>query len=91
MPNPVTTFNTSEGTFQAEIFLAEMPVSASNFIALANEGYYNGLTFHRVIQNFMLQFGCPFSKDPKSTRGRRTGGPGSPGSNHNLLPEPSPR
>jgi len=74
MPNPVATFNTSEGTFQAEIFLEEMPVTASNFIALANEGYYNGLTFHRVIQNFMLQFGCPFSKDPKSTRAG-TGGP----------------
>ena len=40
---------------QAELYLDKMPVTASNFIALANEGYYNGLTFHRVIQNFMLQ------------------------------------
>mmetsp|Transcript_20511 Transcript_20511/g.24292 ORF Transcript_20511/g.24292 Transcript_20511/m.24292 type:complete len:187 (+) Transcript_20511:33-593(+) len=74
MANPVATFNTSEGTFTCEIYLDTMPVTASNFIALANEGYYNGLTFHRVIQNFMLQFGCPHSKDPKSSRAG-TGGP----------------
>mmetsp|Transcript_79242 Transcript_79242/g.154996 ORF Transcript_79242/g.154996 Transcript_79242/m.154996 type:complete len:187 (-) Transcript_79242:151-711(-) len=74
MPNPVATFNTSEGTFTAEIYLDSMPVTASNFIALANEGFYNGVTFHRVIQNFMLQFGCPYAKDPKSGRAG-TGGP----------------
>lgn len=51
-----------------------MPVTASNFIALCNEGYYNGLTFHRVIKDFMLQFGCPHSRDPKSQRAG-TGGP----------------
>jgi len=51
-----------------------MPVTASNFLALANEGFYDGLTFHRVIANFMLQFGCPYSKDPKSGRAG-TGGP----------------
>jgi cyclophilin family peptidyl-prolyl cis-trans isomerase len=63
--NPIATFTTSEGVFEAEIFLDKMPISASNFISLANEGFYNGLTFHRVIKDFMLQFGCPFSKDPK--------------------------
>ena len=74
MANPVATFETSEGTFKAEIFLAEMPITAQNFISLAESGFYNGLHFHRVIPGFMLQFGCPHSKDPKSPRAG-TGGP----------------
>ena len=74
MANPVATFETSEGSFKAEIFLAEMPITAQNFISLAESGFYNGLHFHRVIPNFMLQFGCPHSKDPKSSRAG-TGGP----------------
>ena len=74
MANPVATFDTSEGTFKAEIFLAEMPITAQNFISLAESGFYNGLHFHRVIPSFMLQFGCPHSKDPKSPRAG-TGGP----------------
>ena len=49
MANPTAVFETSEGTFQAEIFLAEMPITAQNFIDLVNEGFYNGLHFHRVI------------------------------------------
>ena len=51
-----------------------MPVTASNFIDLARSGFYNGLTFHRVIPNFMAQFGCPHSRDPSSRRAG-TGGP----------------
>ena len=74
MANPVATFDTSEGTFKAEIFLAEMPITAQNFIDLANSGFYNGLHFHRVIPGFMAQFGCPHSKDPNSPRAG-TGGP----------------
>jgi len=74
MGNPVATFETSEGSFKAEIFLAEMPITAQNFISLAESGFYNGLHFHRVIPSFMLQFGCPHSKDPKSSRAG-TGGP----------------
>merc|ERR1719359_2110481 len=62
------------GTFQAEILLDRVPLTASNFIDLANSGFYNGLHFHRVIPNFMDQFGCPHSKDPKSRRAG-TGGP----------------
>merc|ERR1712232_53332 len=49
-------------------------MGVSNFIDLANSGYYNGLHFHRVIPDFMDQFGCPYSKDPKSRRAG-TGGP----------------
>jgi cyclophilin family peptidyl-prolyl cis-trans isomerase len=74
MPNPIAIFNTSEGTFKAEIFLKEMPITAGNFINLAKSGFYDGLHFHRVIENFMVQFGCPHSKDPSSPRAG-TGGP----------------
>ena len=68
MANPVATFETSEGSFKAEIFLAEMPITAQNFISLAESGFYNGLHFHRVIPNFMLQFGCKYSKNPSDPR-----------------------
>jgi peptidylprolyl isomerase len=76
MPNPTAVFETSMGTFKAEIFAAEMPVTAANFLGLARAGFYDGLHFHRVIANFMIQFGCPFSKDPASPRAG-TGGPPS--------------
>jgi cyclophilin family peptidyl-prolyl cis-trans isomerase len=51
-----------------------VPRTASNFIDLAQTGFYNGIHFHRVIPNFMDQFGCPYAKDPKSSRAG-TGGP----------------
>jgi cyclophilin family peptidyl-prolyl cis-trans isomerase len=76
MPNPTATFETSLGTFKAEIFLDKMPVTAKNFIDLAKSGFYDGLHFHRVIKGFMIQFGCPHSKDPNSPR-CGTGGPPS--------------
>jgi len=68
MANPTAVFETSLGTFKAEILLAEMPITAGNFIALAKSGFYDGLHFHRVIKDFMIQGG-----DPDGT-GR--GGPG---------------
>lgn len=74
MANPTATFDTSMGTFKAEIFLDEMPITAENFISLAKGGFYDGLHFHRVIKNFMIQFGCPHSKDPESPH-CGTGGP----------------
>ena len=74
MGNPVAVFDTTLGTFKAEIYLDKMPVTAKNFIDLANSGFYNGLHFHRVIKNFMIQFGCPHSQDPKSPK-CGTGGP----------------
>merc|ERR1712083_75040 len=52
----------------AEIYLNKMPITASNFIDLAQTGFYNGIHFHRVIPDFMNQFGCPHAKDPKSKR-----------------------
>jgi cyclophilin family peptidyl-prolyl cis-trans isomerase len=75
MANPTAIFDTSEGTFEAELFLDRMPITAGNFIALAKSGFYDGLHFHRVIQGFMCQFGCPYSKDPKSPRAGTGDGP----------------
>merc|ERR1712144_189181 len=62
------------GEFTAEIYLDRVPITASNFIDLAQSGFYNGIHFHRVIPGFMNQFGCPHAKDPKSSRAG-TGGP----------------
>jgi cyclophilin family peptidyl-prolyl cis-trans isomerase len=74
MANPTATFETSLGTFTAEIYLDKMPLTAKNFLDLAKSGFYDGLHFHRVINNFMIQFGCPYSKDPNDRRAG-TGGP----------------
>lgn len=74
MANPIATFDTTLGSIKVEIFLDSMPVTAKNFLDLAKSGFYNGLHFHRVIKGFMLQFGCPHSKDPTSSRAG-TGGP----------------
>lgn len=68
MANPIATFETSLGTFKAELFVDKMPKTAGNFLRLAKEGFYDGLHFHRVINGFMIQFGCPHSRDPKSPR-----------------------
>ena len=56
------------GNFEAEIFVDKMPITGGNFVRLVNDGFYDGLHFHRVIPNFMNQFGCPHSKDPNSPR-----------------------
>ena len=74
MANPTATCETSLGTFRVELFTDTMPVTAGNFLALAESGFYDGLHFHRVINRFMLQFGCPHSRDPRSSRAG-TGGP----------------
>lgn len=68
MSNPTADLVTSLGTIQVELFTDVMPKTAGNFIQLAKSGFYNGLHFHRVIQGFMIQFGCPHSKDPSSPR-----------------------
>ena len=66
--NSVALFETSKGNFRIELFEDKAPQTSKNFITLANKGYYNGLIFHRVIADFMIQGG-----DPK---GNGTGGPG---------------
>jgi peptidyl-prolyl cis-trans isomerase B (cyclophilin B) len=59
---------TDKGTMVIELFEKEAPNTVDNFVKLINKGFYNGLTFHRVIPNFMIQGGCP--------KGNGTGGPG---------------
>ena len=72
--NPTATFETSMGSFTAELYLDRVPRTVSNFVDLSKTGFYNGLHFHRVIDGFMNQFGCPNSRDPHSARAG-TGGP----------------
>ena len=66
---------TSTGDISIRLFDDKSPKTVANFLKLADQGFYNGLHFHRVIKQFMLQGGCPHSKDPKSRRAG-TGGPG---------------
>lgn len=66
--NSIAVFETTKGNFRIELFEDKAPLTTKNFITLANKGFYNGLIFHRVIDNFMIQGG-----DPK---GNGTGGPG---------------
>ncbi len=68
MANPTAVLETSKGDITIEVFVDKMPVTAGNFLALAGSGFYDGLHFHRVINRFMLQFGCPHSRDPESTQ-----------------------
>jgi len=66
MANPIALLETSLGNIKVELFTDKMPITAGNFVKLAKSGFYDGLHFHRVIDGFMLQFGCPHSRDPKS-------------------------
>ena len=59
---------TSAGDITIKLFTDSMPITAGNFLKLVEKGYYNSLHFHRVIKNFMIQGGCPHSKDPQSQR-----------------------
>jgi len=64
----VATIETSRGTIRVELFADKAPKTVANFEKLAGQGFYNGLKFHRVIADFMIQGGCP--------KGNGTGGPG---------------
>lgn len=68
MTNPVATIETTLGTIKIELFMDSMPETAGNFKKLADEGFYDGVIFHRVIEGFMIQGGDP--------TGTGTGGPG---------------
>lgn len=57
--NRVAVFDTSMGTFKVELYEERAPITTENFIELAESDYYNGLIFHRVIPDFMIQGGCP--------------------------------
>ena len=86
MANPTATFKTTKGEFKVELFQDQLPITTSNFKDLATSGFYDGLTFHRVIPNFMCQFGCPNSANPQSPIAG-TGGP--PGNTEFALPDGS--
>eukprot|EP00746_Dinoflagellata_sp_MGD_P032715 gnl/MRDRNA2_/MRDRNA2_177992_c0_seq1.p1 gnl/MRDRNA2_/MRDRNA2_177992_c0~~gnl/MRDRNA2_/MRDRNA2_177992_c0_seq1.p1 ORF type:complete len:260 (+),score=50.15 gnl/MRDRNA2_/MRDRNA2_177992_c0_seq1:99-878(+) len=73
--NPTAVIQTSMGEIKAEIFLKEMPITASNFIDLCKNGFYDGTHFHRVIRNFMVQLGDPNSKFMDRQYSWGTGGP----------------
>jgi peptidyl-prolyl cis-trans isomerase B (cyclophilin B) len=70
------TIETSRGTITAELHDSEVPGTVANFEKLANQKFYDGTRFHRVIGNFMIQAGDPLSRNPKDPR-VGTGGPGS--------------
>jgi len=64
----VATFTTNKGEIRLELFADKTPKTVANFEKLAGEGFYDGLAFHRVIEDFMVQGGCP--------QGTGSGGPG---------------
>ena len=68
MANPTAILDTSKGLIKLELFRIETPITVENFLKLCKNGFYDGLTFHRVIDGFMIQGGCP--------RGDGSGGPG---------------
>jgi len=68
LANPIAVLDTSMGVVKLELFASETPITVQNFVKLCKNGFYDGLAFHRVIDGFMIQGGCP--------RGDGTGGPG---------------
>ena len=64
----IAVFDTDRGPIRVELFADKAPLTVANFVNLAQRGFYDGLTFHRVIPDFMIQGGCP--------KGTGTGGPG---------------
>ena len=66
---------TVKGVMKVEFFDKDAPSTVENFVKLAKSGYYDGLAFHRVIPDFVIQGGCPFSRDMSDPR-VGTGGPG---------------
>ena len=78
------TLHTNHGDVSIDFDSTNSPLTVNNFVFLARDGFYDGVIFHRVIKGFMLQFGCPHSKDPKSSR-CGTGGPP-----HGTIPDEHP-
>ena len=68
MGNKIAVFDTNQGSFKVELYADKAPLTVGNFMKLVDQGFYNGLIFHRVIPNFMVQSGCP--------HGTGRGGPG---------------
>jgi peptidyl-prolyl cis-trans isomerase B (cyclophilin B) len=75
MSRPQAVIKTKFGDITVELFDDIAPNHVKNFLDLANKGFYNGTTFHRVIPGFMIQGGCPNTK-PGASGAPGTGGPG---------------
>jgi peptidylprolyl isomerase len=73
--NPIALFETNKGTIEIELYDDAMPITAGNFMKLINEGFYDGIKFHRIIDGFMIQGGDPITKTDEVAR-YGTGGPG---------------
>jgi peptidylprolyl isomerase len=73
--NRTAVFTTNKGVIKLELFEDKMPITTGNFVKLAQEGYYNGTKFHRVIDGFMIQGGDPNTKTDNAMA-YGTGGPG---------------
>ncbi len=72
--NPIAVLETSMGTIEIELYENQMPITAGNFAKLVEEGFYDGVLFHRVIEGFMIQGGDPITKTDQVLR-YGTGGP----------------
>lgn len=72
---PVVRMETNRGVIELELFAKDAPKTVENFISLIEQGFYDGLHFHRVLDDFVIQGGCPHSKN-KGDRKAGTGGPG---------------
>jgi peptidyl-prolyl cis-trans isomerase B (cyclophilin B) len=71
----IAEIHTPKGVMEVSFFEDDAPATVENFIKLAREGFYDGLAFHRVIPDFVIQGGCPYSKEMSDPR-VGTGGPG---------------
>jgi peptidyl-prolyl cis-trans isomerase B (cyclophilin B) len=71
----IAEIHTVKGVMKVEFYENDAPKTVENFVKLISEGFYDGLAFHRVIPDFVIQGGCPFSKDITDRR-VGTGGPG---------------
>lgn len=74
--NPTAVITTNKGVIELELFTDTMPVTAGNFVTLAEDGFFNNTKFHRVIENFMIQAGDPQTTDDSLEARWGTGGPG---------------
>ena len=82
----IAVVNTSQGTIRVQLAGKDAPIHVGNFVELAQKGYYDGLKFHRYVPGFVIQGGCPYTRDmtpEEVARGERgpqgrpgTGGPG---------------
>jgi peptidyl-prolyl cis-trans isomerase B (cyclophilin B) len=71
----IAEIHTPKGVMKVELYDDDAPATVENFITLAKKGFYDGLAFHRVIPDFVIQGGCPFSRNLNDPR-VGTGGPG---------------